>query len=131
MSENKKEVIIPAGSSKPLAPYSPAIRTGNLVFTSGQVGINPATGKLAEGVEGQARQVLENLKNVLAAAGCGMEDVLKCTVFMQDMADYGAINAIYGEYFSQNPPARSAVAAAELPIGALVEIEAIALVPEK
>jgi 2-iminobutanoate/2-iminopropanoate deaminase len=128
----KKKVIIPEGGAKPLAPYSPAIRHGKLVFTSGQVGIDPATGKLAEGgVTAQARQALLNLEAVLAAAGCEMKDVLKCTVFMRDMADYGAINEVYGEFFTKNPPARSAVAVLGLPIDALVEIEAVAIRPKK
>jgi 2-iminobutanoate/2-iminopropanoate deaminase len=128
MSKKQKEAIIPAGGAKPLAPYSPGIRYGKFVFTSGQVGLDPETGKLVEGgVEAQARQVMKNLKAVLEAAGCGMDDVLKCTVFMRDMADYGAINDIYGEYFGETPPARSAVAVLGLPIDALVEIEAVAI----
>ncbi|MBN2044506.1 MAG: RidA family protein [Anaerolineales bacterium] len=124
----KKRVIIPSGGAKPLAPYSPGIRYGKLVFTSGQVGIDPASGKLAEGgVAAQAKQALLNLQAVLEAAGCRMEDVLKCTVFMRDMADYGAINEVYGQFFTENPPARSAVAVLGLPIDALVEVEAVAI----
>lgn len=124
----KKKVIIPKGGAKPLAPYSPGIRHGKLFFTSGQVGIDPATGKLVEGgVAAQARQVMVNLGKVLEAGGCGFEDVIKCTVFMRDMADYGVINEVYGEFFTKNPPARSAVAVLGLPIGALVEIEAVAI----
>jgi len=131
MPSHKKESIIPAGGAKPLAPYSPAIRMNHLVFTSGQVGLDPATGKLVEGgVEAQTRQVMRNLKAVLEAAGSDMEHVLKCTVFMQDMNDYGAINAVYGEFFNEDPPARSAVAVKGLPIGALVEIEAIAILKD-
>ena len=129
---SKKKVVIPEGGAKALAPYSPGIRHGKFVFTSGQVGLDPAAGKLVEGgVAGQARQALINLKAVLAAAGCTMDDVVKCTVFMQDMNDYGAINEVYGEFFSKNPPARSAVAVAGLPIGALVEIEAVAIRKKK
>lgn len=132
MSKRKKEVIIPSGGAKPLAPYSPGIRSGRLVFTSGQVGLDPNTGKLVEGgVAAQARQVMLNVKAVLEAAGCGMEDVIKCTVFMRDMADYGAINEVYGEFFKKDPPARSAIAVLGLPIDALVEIEAIAVKPKK
>ena len=102
------------------------------MLTSGQVGIDPATGKLVEGgVDAQARQVMINLKAVLKAAGCGFGDVLKCTVFMRDMADYGAINEVYGEYFTKNPPARSAVTVLGLPIDALVEIEAVAIRKKK
>ena len=129
MPSHQKESIIPAGGAKPLAPYSPGIRMNHLVFTSGQVGLDPATGKLVEGgVEAQARQVMLNLRAVLEAAGSDMDHVLKCTVFMQDMNDYGKINAVYGEFFNQDPPARSAVQVGGLPIGALVEIEAIAIV---
>jgi 2-iminobutanoate/2-iminopropanoate deaminase len=129
MPSHQKESIIPAGGAQPLAPYSPGIRMNHLVFTSGQVGLDPVTGKLVEGgVESQARQVMLNLKAVLEAAGSDMDHVLKCTVFMQDMDDYGKINAVYGEFFDQDPPARSAVEVGGLPIGALVEIEATAIV---
>jgi len=125
-----KEVIIPAGGAKPLAPYSPAIRLdGRLVFTAGQVGLLPGTSQLAEGgVTAQARQALENLKAVLDAAGAGLETVVKTTVFLADMDDYAAVNEVYGEYFKEEPPARSAVQVARLPVNALVEIEAIAYV---
>ncbi len=129
---SKKKAIIPEGGAKPLAPYSPGIRHGKLVFTSGQVGLDPDTGKLVEGgVAAQARQVMINVQKVLAAAGCTMDDVIKCTVFMTDMNDYGAINEVYGEFFTEKPPARSAVAVAGLPIGALVEIEAVAIRKKK
>ena len=131
MGSTKKEVIIPAGSAKPLAPYSPGIRLGgHLVFTSGQLGIDPAEGKLAEGIEAQTRFALENLKGVLEAAGAGLDTVVKITIFMADMDDYGKINEIYGAYFEVDPPARSAVQVARLPIDGLVEIEAIAFVKE-
>lgn len=124
-----KEVIIPAGGAKPLAPYSPGIRAGQFVYTAGQVGLDPDTGKLvAGGVQAEARQALENLKKILDAAGSGLEQVVKTTVFMTDMEHYGPINEIYGQYFSEQPPARSAVAVRQLPAGALVEIEAVALV---
>lgn len=127
----KKEVIIPAGGAKPLAPYSPGIRAGQFVYTAGQVGLDPATQKLVEGgVQAEARQSLENLKRILEAAGSSMAQVVKTTVFMTDMANYGPINEVYGQFFTENPPARSAVAVKELPAGALVEIEAVALVTE-
>lgn len=129
MSSHKKEVIIPAGGAKPVAPYSPGIRFGELVFTSGQIGLDPATGKLVEGgVAIQARKALENLKDVLEAAGSGMEHVLKTTVFLNDMNDYGAVNEVYAGFFQGAPPARSAVQVAGLPLGALVEVEAVAAV---
>lgn len=131
MSDHKKEVIIPAGGAKPVAPYSPAIRMNHLVFTSGQIGLDPATGKLvAGGVESQTRQTLQNLQGVLEAAGSDLKNVLKTTVFLNDIKDYAAVNAIYAEFFAEDPPARSAVQVAALPIGALVEIEAIAIAPE-
>ena len=125
-----KEVIIPAGGSKPLAPYSPGIRlNGELVFTAGQVGLIPDTTELVQGgVEAQARQALENLKTILEAAGAGLDTVVKTTVFLADMNDYAAVNQVYSEYFKSDPPARSAVEVARLPIDALVEIEAIAYV---
>ncbi|TAK12943.1 MAG: reactive intermediate/imine deaminase [Anaerolineae bacterium] len=127
----KKEVIIPAGGAKPLAPYSPGIRAGQFVYTAGQVGLDPATQKLVEGgVQAQARQSLENVKRILEAAGSSLAQVVKTTVFMTEMSNYGPINEIYGQYFTENPPARSAVAVKELPAGALVEIEAVALVTE-
>ncbi len=128
---SQKEVIIPAGGAKPLAPYSPGIRYQDLVFTSGQVGLDPATGKLAEGgVAAQAQQALKNLQAVLEAAGSDLAHVLKCTVFLTDMADYGAVNEVYGKFFTADPPARSAIAVAGLPVGALVEIEAVAVTVE-
>jgi 2-iminobutanoate/2-iminopropanoate deaminase len=125
-----REVIIPEGSAKPLAPYSPAILVnGHLLFTSGQVGIDPEIGKLVEGgVAAQAEQVMKNIKVLLEAAGAGFDSVIKTTVFLTDMNDYGTVNEIYGKYFTDEPPARSAIAVVGLPIGALVEIEAIAIV---
>jgi 2-iminobutanoate/2-iminopropanoate deaminase len=129
MPTPQKEVIIPAGGAKPLAPYSPGIRAGQFVYTSGQIGLDPGTGKLAPGgVLAEAKQALENLKAVLEAAGASLESVVKTTVFMQDIGDYAAINEIYGSYFTADPPARSAVQVAALPAGALVEVEAVALV---
>lgn len=127
---SKKKVIIPEGGAKPLAPYSPGIRHGKFVFTSGQVGLDGSV-LVDGGVAAQARQALINVQKVLAAAGCTMNDVVKCTVFLTDMNDYGAVNEVYGEFFTENPPARSAVAVAGLPIGALVEIEAVAIRKKK
>ena len=128
MASHKKDVIIPAGGAKPVAPYSPGIRYGELVFTSGQIGLDPATGKFVEGgVAAQALQVLKNLTAVLEAAGSDLDHVLKVTVFLNDMNDYGAVNEIYATFFTGDPPARSAVQVAGLPLGALVEIEAIAV----
>lgn len=129
MASHKKDVILPPGGAKPVAPYSPGIRYGGMVYTSGQIGLDPVTGKFVEGgVATQARQVLENLSAVLTAAGSDFEHVLKTTVFLNDMNDYGAVNEIYAEFFKGDPPARSAVQVAGLPLGALVEIEAVAVV---
>jgi len=111
-----------------LGPYSHAIRANGFVFTAGQVGIVPGSGALAEGgVEAQTRQVLENISAVLRAAGTSLERVVKTTVFLADMDDFATVNGIYAQYFRQEPPARSAVEVARLPLGALVEIETVAL----
>lgn len=129
MASLRKEIIIPAGGAKPVAPYSPGIRLEQLVFTSGQIGLDPAAGKLVEGgVAAQARQALENLKAVLEAGGADLSTVLKTTVFLNDINDYGVVNEVYAQFFTQDPPARSAVQVAALPVGALVEVEAIAFV---
>ena len=123
-----KRIILTDKAPKPIGPYSQAIGTETMVFASGQAGLDPATGKLVEGgVEAQTRQVLTNIRNVLEAADSGLNFVVKTTVFLKDMGDFPKMNAIYGEFFSKEPPARTTVAAAALPMNALVEIEAIAL----
>jgi 2-iminobutanoate/2-iminopropanoate deaminase len=112
-----------------VGPYSQAVRIGNLVYTAGQIPLDPATGKLVEGtIEAQTRRVLENLKAVLEAAGSSLTNVVKTTVFLQDMGDFGAMNGVYAQFFGASPPARSAVEVAALPLGAEVEIEAVAFV---
>ncbi|MBI4731724.1 MAG: RidA family protein [Chloroflexi bacterium] len=112
-----------------IGPYSVAIRTGNLVFTSGQIGLDPATQTIVTGgVEAETRQALTNLKHVLAEAGSGLDRAVKTIVFLKDMADFPAMNAVYAGFFPENPPARSTVAVAGLPKGAAVEIEVVALV---
>ena len=119
-----------ASSEAPAAigPYNQAIVAGELVFCSGQIPLDPATGQLVEGdIKAQTRRSLQNLSAVLTAAGASMGSVLKTTVFLVSMSDYAAVNEVYAEFFSDEPPARSAVAVAELPRGARVEIEAIAL----
>jgi 2-iminobutanoate/2-iminopropanoate deaminase len=129
MSTVKKEIISTSNAPKAIGPYSQAIRVGDFVFCAGQTGLDPATMELvAGGVEAQARQVLTNLKYVLEAAGSGFDRVVKTTVFLTDMANFAAMNAVYAEFFPENPPARSTIAVAGLPKGGLVEIEAIALV---
>ncbi len=111
-----------------VGPYSQAVVAGGLVYTAGQVGLDPAAGAMVEGgVEAQTRQVLANLAAVLAAAGSGLDRVVKTTVFLADMGDFKAMNAVYAEAFGDHRPARSTVQAAALPLGARVEIEAVAL----
>ena len=122
-----RQIIHTENAPAAVGPYSQAVKIGNLVYTAGQIGIDPATGKMQEGLEAQARQVMANLQAVLEAAGAGFDTVVKTTIFITDMADFGVINGIYGAFFPQQPPARSTVAVAQLPLGALVEIEAIAL----
>lgn len=125
-----KRTVFTPNAPAPIGPYRQAIGCGNTVFCSGQIAIDPATGALAgEDVETQTRQVLENLGAVLRAAGLGLNDVVKTTIFLVDMGDFARVNAVYGSYFSQSPPARSTVAVAGLPLGAKVEIEAIAVLP--
>ena len=110
-------------------PFSTAVRVGNLLFLSGQIGNTPGTRELADtGVTGQTRQALENIKGVLAAAGSTLERAVKCTVFLTDIRDYQAMNAVYASYFPTDPPARSTVAGSGLAFGARVEIECIATV---
>lgn len=111
-----------------VGPYCHAVKTGNLVFTSGQLGLDPKEGTLPEGVEAQADQALTNLNEVLKAAGLSLEDVIKTTVFLDNINDFAAINAIYEKRFGDNKPARSCVEVAALPKGALFEIEAVAVV---
>lgn len=110
-----------------VGPYCHAKLAGDTLYTSGQLGLVPATGELAQGVEAQAAQALDNLKAVLAAAGMGLEDVVKTTVFLADMNDFAAINAVYAKYFPGEAPARSCVQVAALPKGGLFEIEAVAV----
>ena len=110
-----------------VGPYCHAKLAGNTLYTSGQLGLVPATGALPQGVEAQAAQALENLGAVLSGAGMGFGDVVKTTVFLADMGDFAAINAVYAKYFPGEAPARSCVQAAALPKGALFEIEAVAV----
>ncbi|NJK59164.1 MAG: RidA family protein [Oscillatoriales cyanobacterium SM2_1_8] len=118
-----------AGAPLPVGPYNQAIAVGNLVFTAGQVAINPATGELTGDIAAQTGQVLQNLRAVLQAAGSDLSHVVKTTVFLANMDDFAAMNAVYAQHFPDPAPARSCVQAARLPLGALVEIEAIAIAP--
>jgi 2-iminobutanoate/2-iminopropanoate deaminase len=123
-----REAIATQAAPAAVGPYSQAIKTGGFVFASGQLGLDPATGKLQEGLEAQTRQVLANLSAVLSAAGTSMADVVKTTIFLVDISQFSTVNAIYSTAFPTPPPARSTVQVAALPLGGLVEIEAIALV---
>jgi 2-iminobutanoate/2-iminopropanoate deaminase len=123
----EKHTIHSEQAPKALGPYSQAVRWGNILFVSGQVGVDPVTGKLVEGgVEAQAQQVFKNLAAVLAAAGINFRRLLKTTVFLKDMAHFKIVNEVYASQVPPPFPARAAVAVAELPLGAAVEIEAIA-----
>jgi 2-iminobutanoate/2-iminopropanoate deaminase len=123
-----REAIATQAAPAAVGPYSQAIKSGNFVFASGQLGLDPATGKLREGLEAQTEQVLANLAAVLSAAGASMADVVKTTIFLVDISQFAKVNALYGAAFPTPPPARSTVQVAALPLGGLVEIEAIALV---
>jgi 2-iminobutanoate/2-iminopropanoate deaminase len=123
-----REQIFTQSAPAAIGPYSQAIVAGTLVFASGQIALDPTTGQLGgEDVREQTRRALDNVKAVLAAAGSSLEQVVKSTVFLTRMADFAAMNEVYAEYFISTPPARSTVAVAELPRGALVEVEVIAL----
>jgi 2-iminobutanoate/2-iminopropanoate deaminase len=127
-SEGKK-IVSTEKAPKALGPYSQAILIEGLVFTAGQVGLDPATMELVEGgIEAQTRQVLTNLKHVLESADSGLKFVVKTTVFLQDMRDFANMNSVYAEFFPENPPARSTVQVAALPKNGLVEIECVALI---
>jgi 2-iminobutanoate/2-iminopropanoate deaminase len=125
----KKTSIKSEHAPAAIGPYSPAVVANGFVFTAGQTGSDPATKKLVEGgISEQTRQTLKNVKAVLEAAGVGLENVVKTTVFLADMNDFSAMNAVYGEFFPEPYPARSTVQVARLPGDALVEIETIAVV---
>ncbi|MFN3531695.1 MAG: RidA family protein [Candidatus Brocadia sp.] len=123
----EKLVISTNKAPAPIGPYSQAIKIGNLVFLSGQIPLLPATGEIVQGdIRVQTRQVLENIKHVLEAAGSSLDKVVKTTIFMKDLNDYTVINDVYKDFFSHKPPARAAVQAARLPRDVGVEVEAIA-----
>ena len=122
-----KDIIATKNAPGAIGPYSQGIRANGFVFASGQIGLDPATGELVKGgITEQSRQVLLNVKNVLEAAGSGLDKAVKTTVFLKDINDFAAMNAVYSEFFKTDCPARSAVQVAALPKGALVEIEVIA-----
>jgi 2-iminobutanoate/2-iminopropanoate deaminase len=121
-----RQAISSGGAPAAIGPYSQAIRSGDMVFCSGQLGLDPATGELADGVELQAERALRNLQTILDAAGVSFDDVVKTTIFLADIGDFAAVNAVYARFMPDPPPARSTVQVAALPKGGRVEIEAIA-----
>ena len=124
----ERRIIHTDNAPKAIGPYSQAIRSGEFIFCAGQIPLDPATMKLVEGdITVQTRRVLTNLSNVLEAAGSSLSRVVKTTVFLADFNDFAAMNAVYAEFFGEQPPARSTIQAGRLPAGALVEIEAIAV----
>ena len=122
-----KEAIVSAKAPAALGPYSSAVKAGNALYLSGQLGIDPATGELAEGVGAQTRQAMQNIAAVLEEAGASFDDVVKMTVLLADIDDFAAVNEVYGSFLAAPYPARSAFQVAAIPKGALVEIEAIAV----
>jgi 2-iminobutanoate/2-iminopropanoate deaminase len=123
-----KEIVSTEKAPAAIGPYSQAVKTGELVFTSGVIPVDPATGKVAEGqIAEQATQVMENLKTVLGAAGSSLQQAVKTTCFLANLDDFATFNGIYGSYFGAEPPARSTVQVARLPLGVLVEVECVAL----
>jgi 2-iminobutanoate/2-iminopropanoate deaminase len=126
-----KKIIFSEKAPKAIGPYSQAVEYNGFVFVSGQLGINPETNMLVEGIENQTEQALKNLGAILEAAGCTYEDVVKCTVLLDDMDNFKRMNDVYSKFFGQSPPARAAFGVVRLPMGALVEIEAIAIKKNK
>jgi 2-iminobutanoate/2-iminopropanoate deaminase len=124
-----KSVIVAEGAPKPFqgAPYNQAIRSSEFIFCAGQLGLDPESGELVEGgISNQTRRALENVRAILAAAGAGFADVVKSTVFLTDLEDFAAMNEVYGQYFTSDPPARTTIQVAALPAGAIVEVEVVA-----
>lgn len=123
-----RQVIATENAPAAVGPYSQAIKANGFVYTAGQIPLDPATGNIVEGdIQAQAHRALQNLQAVLEAAGSNLGNVVKTTVFLQNMDDFGAMNEVYGRFFAQAPPARSAVEVARLPLGVHIEIEAVAL----
>jgi 2-iminobutanoate/2-iminopropanoate deaminase len=124
----KKDIICTDKAPAPVGPYSQAVEANGTLYCSGQIPVDPATGKIPEGIEAQTRQVLSNLKAVIEAAGAELEDVVKTTIFLTDLGNFGTVNTVYGEFFDEaTAPARSTVQVAALPKEVLVEIDAIAV----
>jgi 2-iminobutanoate/2-iminopropanoate deaminase len=125
---SKKVIVVADKAPKALGPYSAAVKAGSLVFTAGQLGIDPESSELVPGgIEAETRQALKNIETILEAAGSSLKSVVKTTVFLKDMNDFSVMNVIYGEFFTENFPARSGFQAGKLPKDAAIEIEAIAM----
>ncbi len=122
----KAKIIYSNRAPEPLGPYSQGIQAGNFIFCSGQIGLDPKTGALVEGIEAQTKQSLSNLAEILKAANSGMENVVKTTIYLKDIADFPKVNELYGEVFKNSKPARTTMEVSNLPKGALIEIDAIA-----
>ncbi|HOC06697.1 MAG: RidA family protein [Bacillota bacterium] len=125
-----KVIVSTENAPAAIGPYSQAVQVGNLLFTSGQIPFVPSTGELvSKDIREQTKQCLENINGILEEAGTGLENCIKCTIFIKDMNQFGQINEVYSSYFPENPPARSCVEVARLPKDVDIEIEAIALIP--
>ena len=123
-----REIIATQNAPAAIGPYSQAVQVGDFVYTAGQIPLVPETGKLIEGgIEEQTQQVMQNLANILEAAGSSLAHIVKTTIFVTNLADFAAINKVYGSFFASDPPARSTVQVAALPLGANIEIEAVAI----
>ncbi len=122
-----KRVVVSAKAPRPVGPYSQAIEAGGFIFLAGQVGLVPETGQLAQGIQAQSAQCLENIKGILSSMGQDLSAVVKMSVFLTDMADFQEMNKVYGGFFPSEPPARTTVAVKALPLGASVEMEALAI----
>lgn len=128
MTETTRTIVSTDKAPGAIGPYSQAVKTGTLVFVSGQLALDPATGNLVQDdIKTETRQAMNNLKNILEAAGSSLDNVVKTTLFIKDMNDFGQINEVYGEFFGQNPPARACVEVARLPKDAHFEVEAVGL----
>jgi len=129
MSISKKEAVLSKNAPQPIGPYSQAIRSGHMLFCSGQIALDPATGQVVAptDVEAQTRKLMENLGAVLQAGGASFDEVVKTTIFLKSMNDFPKVNEIYGSFFKGTPPARSTVEVSRLPKDVLVEVEAIAV----
>ena len=132
MKNRKREVIAPANAPAAVGPYSPAIRIADLIYTSGSLGIDPQSGELVPGgIEGETRQALLNINTILEAGGSSLGQIVKTTVFLQNLEEFPQMNAVYAGFFDDQPPARTTVEVAALPKGAAIEIEAVAIVSDE